>query len=37
MDVIDYPLYSGPIIIERLGGKPKEVCPYCKKRKNTFI
>ena len=36
MDVIDYPLYSGPIIIERLGGKPKEVCPYCKKEKTLL-
>ena len=36
MDVIDYPLYSGTIIIERLGGKTKEVCPYCKKRKTLL-
>lgn len=36
MDVVDYPLYSGPIIIERRGGKPKEICPYCKKEKTLL-
>ena len=37
MDVVDYPLYSGPIIIERRGGKPKEICSYCKKEKHFYM
>lgn len=36
MDVVDYPLYDDPIIVGRRVGKPKEVCPYCKKEKTLL-
>lgn len=34
--VVDYPLYGDPIIVGRRVGKPKEVCPYCKKEKTLL-